>query len=336
QLRIGYGAVGFAGTKDKRAVISQQISLDAPLSAVETLRFDDFEILEAFRSNRWLEIGDLIGNRFEIVVRDTDFGDAEKLRSAVSATSDLILREGGFPNFFGIQRFGAVRITTHTIGKFIAHGDLKGAVLAYIANPMEGERADIFAARKMISDGANFADVLKEYPDKFELERRMIRHLIDRPEDWAGAIRQLPKHLQTMFVYAYQSYLFNRILSERIRRGIPLSAPIPGDIIIPCTEHVVPEQKDGILVSERNLEKIARRVKEGKALVTGLVFGSGPLFAECEPGEIERKVVEAEGLRPENFVVPQIPYLSSKGTRRALMVPMKKLDWEVVTTGIEN
>lgn len=332
QLHIPYSAVGFAGTKDKRAVISQQISLDAPLKDVETLRFDDFEVLDAFRSNRWLEIGDLIGNRFEIVVRDTDFNNAEKLKDVVGATADTILKEGGFPNFFGIQRFGAVRITTHTIGKFIARGDMKGAVMAYIANPMEGERDDIFAARKMINDGADFAEVLKEYPDKFELERRMIRHLVERPEDWAGAIRELPKHLQTMFVYAYQSYLFNKILSERIRRGIHIGTPVPGDVIIPCTEKVVPEQKEGIMVNERNAEKIAKRVREGKALVTSIVFGSEPVFAEGEPGEIERKIIADENLKPNNFIVPQIPYLSSKGTRRATMVPLKTLDWKIENT----
>ena len=40
-------------------------------------------------------------------------------------------------------------------------------------------------------------------------------------------------------------------------------------------------------------------------------------------GEIERAVVEEEGLRPEDFRIVELPEASSKGTRRELLVPLR-------------
>jgi tRNA pseudouridine13 synthase len=46
-------------------------------------------------------------------------------------------------------------------------------------------------------------------------------------------------------------------------------------------------------------------------------------------GEIERAVVAAEGLKPEDFVIPRMPRLSSRGTRRELVAAVRNLRWTV-------
>jgi tRNA pseudouridine13 synthase len=129
-----------------------------------------------------------------------------------------------------------------------------------------------------------------------------------------------------MFVHAYQAYLFNRILSERIRRNLPLNAPLIGDIVLPIDKNKLPNHDVWIEVNDTNIDKIKKAVIEQNAFVSGLVFGSETKFASEEQGEIERDVIENAGLKPNDFIIPKIPEISSGGIRRELVAPLKAND----------
>ncbi|HLE96443.1 MAG TPA: tRNA pseudouridine(13) synthase TruD, partial [Candidatus Thermoplasmatota archaeon] len=129
QRRLGLGRhdIFFAGTKDKRAVTTQYVSLRAPEDAVRALAIRDVDILDTFRTARAPKIGELAGNRFEIVVRDLAVPVEEATASAAAAVARL-QDAGGFPDYFGLQRFGVVRPVTHVVGERILRGDLAAAV----------------------------------------------------------------------------------------------------------------------------------------------------------------------------------------------------------------
>ena len=96
-------AVGFAGMKDRLAVAVQSFSVDLAGRAEprwEALESDAIEVLEVVRHRRKLRRGALLGNRFEIVLRDVTVSGA-----GFDARLDAI-RAGGVPNYFGPQRFG--------------------------------------------------------------------------------------------------------------------------------------------------------------------------------------------------------------------------------------
>jgi len=128
-----------------------------------------------------------------------------------------------------------------------------------------------------------------------------------------------------MFVHGYQSFLFNRILSERIRRGLPIQEPVAGDLVLPADLRGLPDRSRTIEITCDNLERAAKRCREGKAWVSGILYGSEPEWAGGEPGQIEKAVVASEGIRPEDFIIPEIPRISSKGTRREILAPMRDL-----------
>ena len=109
-----------------------------------------------------------------------------------------------------------------------------------------------------------------------------------------------------------------------MQEGLPLNGPVLGDRVIPADQDGLPVQSEGFEVDEFNLEKITRQVKEGRAFVTALVIGMDVPFASGGPGEIERRVIEAEfgDLDRGRFLVPQIPRLSTKGIRREIMAPV--------------
>ena len=96
-------AVGFAGMKDRQAVAVQWFSV-APAGRGEPrwagLESEGIEVLEATPHRRKLRRGALLGNRFEIVLRDAVVSGAG-LRERLDA-----IRAGGVPNYFGPQRFG--------------------------------------------------------------------------------------------------------------------------------------------------------------------------------------------------------------------------------------
>ncbi|MDI6916559.1 MAG: tRNA pseudouridine(13) synthase TruD [Thermoplasmatales archaeon] len=327
-LGISRKRIYFAGTKDKRAVTTQLIGFHLPAENVKKMKISDVEILDVYPSDSPLEIGDLIGNRFRITVRNTRLQDDE-LHATLKKTADNILSSGGFPNFFGIQRFGAVRPITHIVGKHIIHGDFESAVFTYTANPVKGEHKESFDARKFLGETHDFVEALKIYPKQLTFERAMMHYLVKHPEDYVNALRQLPKNLLMMFVHAYQSYIFNKILSERIRRKLPLNEALIGDIILPVDKNNLPDQKNLIMVEKGNQEKINKRIKENKAFVSGAVFGAETKFADSKQGRIERKIVKEEKVKKEDFIIPEMPELSSKGVRRSLLAPLKKIDYDV-------
>src|SRR5437867_12043558 len=144
--------IGFAGTKDKRALTTQFFSFEnVPPEAIKALRMKDIEVLDLSRSDRPLEIGDLVGNRFQIVLRELAVA-ADRAIPIAEETARQIRSFGGFPNFFGLQRFGSVRPITHIVGRHIVRGEFKEAVDTYVANPIEGEGPESYEVRAALRD----------------------------------------------------------------------------------------------------------------------------------------------------------------------------------------
>jgi len=321
-LHISRRRIGFAGTKDKRALTTQLFSFEnVPPEAIKALRMKDIEVLDLSRSDRPLEIGDLVGNRFQIVLRDLAVA-ADRAIPIAEETARQIRSFGGFPNFFGLQRFGSVRPITHLVGRHIVRGEFKEAVETYVANPLEGEGPESYEVRAALRDTGDVHAALRSYPKSYGFEKAILNHLASRPDDYVGALQKLPFNLLLMFVHGYQSYLFNRVMSERMRRGLPIHEPVAGDLVLPADKRGLPDRDRTIDVTCDNLDRVAERCREGKAWVSAILFGSESEFAGGEVGQIEKEIVASEGLRREDFIIPDILRISSKGSRREILAPL--------------
>jgi len=331
-LGISRHKIKFAGTKDKRAVTTRMFSFDHPLEKVLSLKIPDIEIVDAFSSNRELELGNLIGNHFNITVREVP-GEKKDVFDSINECMDQIVSLGGFSNYFGVQRFGAVRPITHIVGMKIVHGDIRGAVMAYVGNPLPGEEEGIFLARKRLEEDLDFREAVSYYPSKYLFERTMIHHLKRRPDDWPGALDSLPDNLKMMFVHAYQSYIFNRILSQRIGSGIPINEPVLGDLVVPMNKKGLPEHYHSVKVTRSNIQMMTDLVKDQKGFISGAIIGKESDLAEGEMGEIERRIMEEEKVSPDDFEISAISRISSKGMRRELIAPVFDLKWRSIGKG---
>ncbi len=321
--------ISFAGTKDKRAITTQLMSF-AGVDAEELSRvhLKDVVLEPLHRSARRLGLGHLMGNRFRVRLRDISL-PTEEVSSRLRGLARELNSTGGFPNFFGPQRFGESRPISHLVGRALVRGDLRGAVETYLGHPEPGEREDAYRARHAFEESGDVARALRDYPKRLSFERALLNHLRRNSGDYAGALRRLPLNLLTLFVYAYQAFLFNRILSLRLKRGLGLNEPLVGDLVLPMDKRGLPRRDASVEVTEANLNKVRERVRAGKAWISGLVLGYDVPFATGAMGRLEEEVVAEEGVRPEDFTVSAMPRLSSRGLRRGILASLLDFSYEV-------
>ncbi len=328
RLRVSRNRIGFAGTKDKFAVTTQKISLwDTEETALERIRITDVSLRPIGRSNKSVALGDLYGNEFSIVIRNVD-GDRGGIQAAIDAITAELKAAGGVPNYFGVQRFGTNRPITHLVGKLLIMNDLKGTVMSYIGKIFPDESAEAKAARALCGQGELKA-CLTQMPVFLRYERAMLNELVKSSETERGeaqyraAFSVLPKNLQKLFVHAYQAYLFNLILSRRLELGLPFNQAVVGDVVCYHDERGIPDPERVEAVTAGKVDGINRLIRHGRAFVTAPLVGSATAFGEGAVGELERAVLSDEQIAPEQFELEALPELSSRGSRRPLLVPVE-------------
>ena len=304
-LSISRKRITYCGTKDKRAVTTQFFCIN--ILGIHQFNIKDCEILESFRSDRMLSLGDLRGNRFSIRVQ-SDI-DENIVMERYTSTKE----HGGFWNYFGEQRFGSVRANTDIVGKKLLKDGVEAAVREYLYDP----DIDLEQYRVNLGKTWDYAAGIKEYPEHLQFERAMMNSLVHE-ENYALAFDTLPKNLKMMFVHAYQSRIFNRIIDLRKEMMEHPETAVTGDYVSPCDSLSNINEDQIIKVDSFNLDHINRMIKSGNvSLVAPLV---GYLTPEIDgiPGEIVQKALDEEDVRREDFDIPGMKEFSSTGTFRAI------------------
>ena len=325
QLGISRERVNWAGTKDKHAITTQLFSVDGvdPLDLPELPRAE-WELLG--RAGRPILFGDLAGNAFEVRVRDPERDTVAEITGQLGDFAGAAEGAIGVANYFGQQRFGSKRPVTHEVGLAVIREDWETAVLTYVGNPSEREPERTREARAFVEETRDWQAALDRFPGHLRYERAMLHRLVegaDDPADFRAALETTPETLQRLFVNAAQSYLFNQMLSTRLDRGLPFDRPVAGDTVCFADSEApeklaLPDQDRTQRVTEDRIEPVTRHCERGRAFVTAPLVGTETTFAGGEPGEIERAVCEAAGLKPAAFDLPGA--FDSAGTRRAVLV----------------
>ena len=323
---IRHRDIGFAGTKDRKAVTYQYISV--PVDArekVENVQIRDIE-LRFVSYGRFIKLGHLIGNRFRIIVRDVD-------ESAFGRTEAIIreLRErGGFPNYFGYQRFGEKRVTNHLIGKLLLQGDFENAARLFLGAHEGGMEGD--EARKRFWETGDIDRALQEFPNFLRYERAML-HQYKETGSWKRAFLRLPLPIMRIFIHSYQSYLFNLYISRRIEEGLSLNEALVGDIVVGM-KGGIPYRDRTYRVTETNVDFVNEKMRKNQAMVSGPLFGFAMRRAKGVPGRLEEEILEAEGISLEVFKRMPKPMAEPGGRRELLIRPLGLTYGYVPETGM--
>ena len=337
-LKIPRNRIFFAGTKDKRAVTQQLFVIDAPQKKVAEVEMPDVEIEVLGRTHQKIGFGNHRGNRFTIVVRGCANNDGtpmstEDALQEVERIKDEMAEKLGdntFPNWIGPQRFGSGRPVTAEVGKHVIAEDWEKAVMTYIAMEGASENADVHDFRAHVREHGPTEEGLEIAPQWLGFERRMVEHLLARPEDFVGAFKKLPGNLQLMTVHALQSVVFNKSLHARIEAGLPISRPVAGDLVGRIDEKGQLEAASCVNVEERTLPRITRNCEMGRLVTTGPLPGSEIQTCQGESGGLEMGVIKSMNLDEADWNVKAIPRLSTRGTRRSLVTEFKELAIDTV------
>jgi len=295
--------LGYAGMKDAVGVTRQTVSIPrvVPEKVLE-LQIPGISILSAVLHGNKLRLGHLKGNRFQIRVRGVAPGAALLAREAIA-----VLEKRGVPNRFGSQRYG-VQGNSHRIGAALLRGDFREAVDALIGDPTavsdERWRRAIEAYRS-----GDLAESLALFPGHFRVERDLLTRLVQKPEAFDKAFNSVQPRLKRLYLSAFQSSLFDRVLEARLHR---LEEVGEGDIAF--------KHENGACFLVQDAAAEAGRAQGFEISATGPMFGCTMMEPAGAQQELEQSVLAAERLTPASFNLPGA--LRMEGERRPLRVQL--------------
>jgi tRNA pseudouridine13 synthase len=335
-LGIDQARVQFAGIKDAKAVTAQHISIEnVSIEEAQNVNLKDEEVHPVGYVREMLSLFYLLGNNFAITIKSITDSDAT-VKEQLAQTMQELEAIGGIPNFFGHQRFGTTRPITHLVGKALVRGDFEEAAMLFLAKSSVHEHPASRQARQALGTTKNFRHAQMNFPKQLRFERIMLNHLADNPGDFVGAFQSLPLKLQALFVQAHQSYLFNRFLSERVKHDLPLNEAVVGDYVVGVERSGLPLTTVGKIVTAENLAEINAQVKSGRLRVALPIFGVKQKLSQGIMGQIERKVLEQEGVEAENLYVNVLSRTGGKGGLRTVVTPIKDFKLQSVSANVDG
>ena len=312
--------LGIAGLKDRHAVTKQRFSIPSKYE-IKTLNQDNFKMSFLGFSDKAIELGDLIGNRFDIIVRSIRKGDLDGIRQKAEGIGIV-----GVPNYFDSQRFGSV-INNKFVAKFLLKKDYESAVRIYLTEFTKHESGKSKREKKLIAE--NWSNILS-----FNAKNPPLAKVINeykKTGSWLEAYKKIPPNLREIMVSAYQSYLWNECIKELLRRTINKKSLYSikygiGALLfykrskeeemkkLPLTFKTISEEINPSSLEKEIIGKVLSR--EGMAIQDFNIKKETGNFFKVH----ERNVM----LKPENFNIsePQIDEINDKGRKNTFKIKL--------------
>lgn len=337
--------IGLGGIKDMQAITYQyctlrDISIDRARKANNRLEKYNIELGSFSTVNKSLNIGGLKGNNFEIVVRglkcvEKTVIEGKEYERFVDCNelyiSDRVatLKKNGFVNFFGEQRVGEagqreiIGVRSYEVGRMMLKNDFTGAIDLLMKGrnrTKDGQFAESEEVRNFrniyFTSNKDVDKTLSVLPRSMTNSREKIvlkglkRYGLERPLE---AIKCLNFSVRTFWINAYQSYIWNKVVTERIQRfGC---CPVEGD-----------------LYKDRDTNEIKVVGDTSTVSITDIVLplvGYNVIYPKNEIGTFMKALLEKDHVELKKGAIPEA---TAKGSYRHIVVNCDDLTWQRIET----
>jgi tRNA pseudouridine13 synthase len=305
--KIDFRRLSYGGLKDRHAHTIQYLTIHN--GPERDLDHGGFTITYLGRVAEPYTSDQIRANGFAITMRSLSAATAARTETALPEVADV-----GVANYFDDQRFGSVGDGTAFVAREMVLGNFEGALRLALAATYEHDRAE--AKREKAILNARWGD----WPAcKAELPRGHARSIVDylvhHPADFKGACVRLRPELQGLYLSAWQSHLWNKMLARW------LTDYVPADQLFPV------RLKTGDVVMPRSMPETVRA--EWDALSLPLPSARVKLDPATPWAGLVTAVMAEEGIALEEMRIRGIqkPFFS-KG-ERAAKIPVANLSWSV-------
>lgn len=209
--------VAYGGLKDRHAVTAQTLTiLDGPS---EDLVQPGFSLTYRGQASRHFTAQDIQANEFEITLRQLPRQRAEWLAAQLQQSGWAV------PNYFDDQRFGSLGES----GRYVAHAwclaDYEQALYLALAEANRHDRPDDRQQKELLRAHWGDWQVCKERLDRSH-RRSIVTYLVDHPSGFKKAAALIRQDLRSIYVAAFQSKIWNEIVSRKLSRMFPAEAVV--------------------------------------------------------------------------------------------------------------
>ena len=304
-------AIGYAGMKDKHAVAQQSLSIHLPGQPdPRPLEHPHVHILWTKRHQAKLRIGQLLGNRFAIRVRDIEPSCIPRIHR------DLYrLSKSGVPNAFGAQRFG-YRLNGHILGRLLVLQDWQAfldELLGATGTPFpewQQERRDTFHKNEFRAAIAHWA--------QSDLAERAALKALSEGATAKAAVKAIKPQMRDFWICALQSAIFNSVLDQRLRTNT-FDHFIAGDLAFLHQGGAIFRVTQLMLDSEQEAATLQTRLNAFEISPSAPLAGPGVMWGEDAALQIELNAIAQFRLAQRQFLDPDF---QPSGSRRPLRIAL--------------
>ncbi|KAB5565785.1 hypothetical protein PHYPO_G00245480 [Pangasianodon hypophthalmus] len=310
-LRVRPNVFSYMGTKDKRAITVQEIAV-LKISAERLAHLNkclmNFKLGNFSYKKHPLKLGELQGNHFTVVLRNIS-GSDEQVEQAMTS-----LRDTGFINYYGMQRFGTTAVPTHQVGRAILQNNWT-EVMDLILKPRPGaEKGYLVKCREEWAQTQDPEAALKKLPVKRCVEGQLLRGLSKYgKKNIITAFGMIPRNNRLMYIHSYQSFVWNTMVSRRVE-AYGLKA-VEGDLILKGgTAHILSAEE----VDKHSIHDIVMPLP-----------GFDVIYPTHKVGKGYRDMLAADNLDIDNMRHKVRDYSLAGAYRRILICP-SDVSWELI------
>jgi len=263
---------------------------------------------------------------------------------AVMEAAMLELKSTGFINYFGLQRFGT-STPTNEIGKLLLQDKFDVAFAHLMSPPAHLERPDVTAARKYFIATRDAQGTLQRLPPWMYIERALLQGiLLNGPNSFVNAFQKIPRTTRSMYGHAYQSHVWNHMVSLRLTLLDP-NRVVEGDLILPPGKEIdcLLDDDAGMLDEEEGTSPASwslpdpvivtkQEADEGKYSIWDVVLplpGSSVQYPAHVIKDKYREFMAADSIDGTSFQGAKLKELCLPGGYRKILALPKDLAWSV-------